>query len=38
MHVAVIGTGRIGQMTLILLVHESWIKKTNFGGYKAMPC
>lgn len=27
MHVAVIGTGRVGQMTLMALVHESWITK-----------
>ena len=27
MHVAVIGTGRVGQITLLALVHESWITK-----------
>ena len=27
MHVAVIGTGRVGQMTLMALVHESWITR-----------
>jgi malate dehydrogenase len=34
MHVAVIGTGRVGQMTLILLAHEIWIKKLTLVDIK----
>lgn len=34
MHVALIGTGRVGQMTLILLAHEIWIKKLTLVDIK----
>lgn len=35
MHIAVIGTGQVGQMTLMALAHESWI--TNLTLIDTMP-